>query len=334
MDIYGAILCAGFGTRMRPLTEVVPKPLLPFLNTPIVTYSLQLLSEAGINRVALNLHHLADTIPPVIDLLAPHFGMKPVYSREWEVLGTAGGIAGMWQALGRPTGTLVVLNGDSVTDVELAPLVTKHRESGALVSLVVREKTDGQPGRVFLDGGGQLNGIRGFRRPNQRADREVEFTGIHILETSALERLEVEPGDVVDELYGPLVAADEPISALMADGFWAAMDTPKLLFDNSVKVMNDPGCFRLAPLPDEPSKLWFNTPDRISNSATFAGPAFVGMNVEIGEGAQIGPNVVLDGVRVAPGTRIENAIIYAGGTIEGEWRDVVSVAGKTATIPS
>ncbi len=333
MDIYGAVLCAGYGTRMRPLTEVVPKPLLPFLNTPIITYGLHLLSEAGINRVALNLHHLADTIPPVVDLLAPHFGVHPVYSREWEVLGTAGGIAGMWQALGRPSGTLVVLNGDSVTDVELAPLVERHRASGATVSLVVREKTDGQPGRVFLGQDGRLNGIRGFRRPNQSMQTEVEFTGIHLLESSALERLEVEPGDIVDELYGPMVSADEPIMALSADGFWAALDTPRLLFDTSVRVMNDPTCFRLAPLSEETSKLWFHGAQGIADSATFSAPVFVGMNVEIGEGAKIGPNVVLDGVRVAAGTRIENAIIYGAGTIEGEWRNVMTVAGRTATIP-
>ena len=117
--ILGGILCAGYGTRLSPLTDTIPKPLLPFLNTPIVAYAMERLASAGVDRFAVNLHHLADSIPPVVDKLAGQFQMKPVYAREWEILGSGGGLRGLWSALGEPSEcTLVVLNGDSVMDAE------------------------------------------------------------------------------------------------------------------------------------------------------------------------------------------------------------------------
>src|SRR5690554_974892 len=94
-DVIGGVLCAGLGTRLRPLTDVLPKPLIPFLNTPLVAYALNHLAAAGITRVGLNLHHLPDTIPFLVDRLALQFGQVPTYVREWEILGTAGGVRGI-----------------------------------------------------------------------------------------------------------------------------------------------------------------------------------------------------------------------------------------------
>lgn len=331
MNAYGGILCAGFGTRMRPLTEVVPKPLLPFLNTPIVTYSLHLLAEAGIERVALNLHHLADTVPPVVDLLAGAMGIAPVYAREWEILGTAGGIAGMWKALGRPDAPLVVLNGDSVTDVALAPLLEHHVASGADVTLVTRRKAEDQPGRVFVDEHGELVGLRAYRRPGARPQAEVEFTGIHILSPAALGRLSVDPGDIIDALYGPMLLEDAHIGVVEADGFWAALDTPALLVNTTQRVLEHPDSFRLAPLAGE-GPHWVLAPGEVADSAQFGAPVFLGMNTLVGPGAKIGPNVVMDGVTVTGGAIVRNAVLYGMGTIEGEWVDVVGVAGKVAAV--
>ena len=90
--VYGAVLCAGYGTRMAPITDILPKPLIPFLNTPTITYSINHLARAGVTRVCCNLHHLADSIPPVVDRLGAAMGVEMVYAREWEILGTAGGV--------------------------------------------------------------------------------------------------------------------------------------------------------------------------------------------------------------------------------------------------
>lgn len=333
-EVFGGVLCAGFGTRLRPITEVVPKPLVPFLNTPIVTYGLHILRAAGISRIGLNLHHLVDTIPPVVDRLAPILGFSPVYIREWEIMGTGGGIRGIWKGLGESEGVLVVINGDSVADLDLSTHLQRHMDSGNDVTLVVRPKAPSQPGRVFLDESMRLSGIRGFRRPGATELTEYEFTGIHILNSSAVTRLALEPSDVVDALYGPMVAGDEAIGASVCDdGFWAALDSPQLLLESSRQVLANPEVFKLAPLPEPMSDgLYIYNPNGINNQAQLAGPIFLGGNVTVAANAWVGPNVVMDGVELAPGARVENAILFGMGRIEGEWRDCVAIAGRVATL--
>ena len=330
---YGAVLCAGFGSRLRPLTEAIPKPLLPFLNTPIVTYALSHLAQAGVGRVVLNLHHLADAIPPVVDRLATSFGLSPVYAREWEILGTAGGIRGMWQALGEPEGTLVVLNGDSVMDLDLTEHLARHRASGDDVTLVVRPKADDQPGRVWLDGE-RLAGIREYRHPQVGARLvEHDFTGVHIVETSVLADLPSGFGDIVDELYGPLLQRGGAIGVSLHEGFWAALDNPRLFLETTARVLADPSAFAQSPLPEPLSQgLYVFRQQGISDRAQFRAPVFTGMHVEIGAGAHVGPHVVLDGVEVAPNAVVENAVLYGMGRIEGEWRDCIAVAGRVAQL--
>lgn len=331
-ELFGGVLCAGFGTRLRPITEVVPKPLVPFLNTPIVTYGLHILRSAGISRIGLNLHHLVDTIPPVVDRLAPILGFAPVYIREWEIMGTGGGIRGIWKGLGESDGVLVVINGDSVMDLDLSTHIQNHLDSGNEVTLVVRPKSPTQPGRVFLDENQRLSGIRAFRRPNAKALTEYEFTGVHILNSTAVARLKLEPSDVVDALYGPMVSDDEAIGASICDdGFWAALDSPTLLLETSKEVLASPQVFKLTPFPEPMAGgLYIFNPGGIDDKAQLAGPVFLGANVTVGPNAWVGPNVVMDGVELAPGARVENAILYGMGRIEGEWRDCVAIAGRVA----
>lgn len=335
-QVSGAVLCAGFGTRMRPLTEVVPKPLLPFLNTPIVTYSLTMLKSAGIDAIGMNVHHLAETVPPVVDRLAATFGLEIRYSREWEILGTAGGIRGIWTALGEPEGTLVVLNGDSVMDLDLSGHIEEHRESGRDVTLLVRERASDHPGKVFVDSENRLTGLRDYAHPDRSdSDTEVDFLGVHLIEAAALERLELEEGDIIDELYGSMVEQAEGIGVSFAECFWAALDNPDLLMKTTRDVLDSPEQFSLAPLGEPMSEgLYAFDLDSVHDKAEFKAPVFIGMNVEVEAGVRIGPNVVLDGVTVKQGSTVRNAILYGMGEIEGEWSDCVAVAGKIAQISS
>jgi mannose-1-phosphate guanylyltransferase len=331
--VLPAILCAGYGSRLAPLTDAVPKPLLPFLNTPIVTYALGLVSQLGAQRVGVNLHHLADAIPPVVDRLAQIFGMKPVYAREWEILGSGGGVRGLWKALGEEDGTMVVLNGDSVMDIDLADLLRRHRESGRLVTMVCRRKADDQPGRVFVGADGELVGVRDYRRPGASVAAEYDFTGVHFLEPAALERLPLDPCDIIDTLYGPMLQADEAIGLEEVDGFWAALDNPKLFLDTQREVLSNPGLFQNAPLPEPLSPgHYVYAPDEVDDKAQVAGPIFLGMNAKVESGARIGPNVVADGVEIAGDAVVSNAVLFGQGRVEGEWRDCIAIANKVAQL--
>lgn len=331
-NAVGAVLCAGFGTRLRPLTEAIPKPLLPFLNTPIITYALEHLSRAGIEQVALNLHHLADSVPPVVDLIAKQFALKPTYAREWEILGTAGGVRGMWRALGEPDATMVVLNGDSILNLDLAAHLKAHRDSGRRATLIVRPRADDQPGRVWLDGDKNLRGLRDMRHPDADQDlQEYDFTGVHLIEPELLAEIPFEKGCMVGDVYGPLMEAGESFHASVMDGFWAALDNPQLFLETTRRVLDEPGLFAQAPLPepDEEGRFIYK-PDQVDENAECAMPVLLGLYASAQAGAEIGPNAVIDGCELQAGTSVQNAVLYGMGQVEGEWTDCIAVAGKVA----
>lgn len=335
----GAVLCAGFGTRMRPLTEAVPKPLLPFLNTPILTYALDHFAEAGIRRVGMNLHHLADAVPPVANRLCGQFGLDAAYSREWEILGTAGGIRGIWHALGEPDSTLVVTNGDSVMNIDLDAHLRAHRESGAAATLIVRPKADRQPGNIWVDDQRRLQGIRDFRAPDAADDDQLEefdFVGMHLLEPEVLADIPMEQGDIIDRVYGPMLEDGARIDVSVHEGFWAALDNPGLLLSTSKRVLDQPDRFDQAPFEtdDGDEGMYVAEPEALPEDVELVPPVFVGPNVEFEPGARVGPHAVVDGVELAGGHAIEEAIVYGVGGVDRDFEECVAVAGQIADTTS
>ncbi|MGM0558042.1 MAG: nucleotidyltransferase family protein [Myxococcota bacterium] len=330
--IFGAVLCAGFGTRLRPLTNRLPKPLIPFLNTPIVTYALDHLSRVGAEKVGINLHHLPDAIPPVVDKICERFGLGVTYSREWEILGTAGGIRGMWKALGEPDCTLVVLNGDSIMNIDLAEHVAAHREAGAAATLVVRPRADGQPGRVWLDDDGALMGLRDMRHPDAGEGlTEYDFTGVHILEPGLLADIPLEEGCMVGDIYGPMLEDGVSFNTSVNDDFWAALDNPDLFLETTRRVLDDPGLFEQAPFPQgcEDGRYLYSDAS-LDEDAQLESPSFVGMQAELMAESSAGPYAVVDGATLGPHSTVRNAVVYGMGDIEGAWEDCIAVAGEVA----
>lgn len=184
--------------------------------------------------------------------------------------------------------------------------------------------------------GGKLQRIRDYRRPNAPPDsllQEHDFTGVHIADVRAIARLPLDKCDVIDTLYGPMLQDNEEIGTIEVAGFWAALDTPKLLLQTSSYVLRDASRFSVAPLPTSHADgLWFYNPDNIAGDAKFAPPVFLGAHVTVEPGASVGPNVVADGVTIRAGAKVANAILYGMGEIDGEWTDCVAVAGKVAAL--
>ena len=335
--IGGALLCAGYGSRMAPLTDALPKPLLPFLNVPTITYAMAQLMRAGIEKVAFNTHHLADTIPPVVNRLAATLNIHPLFVHEWEILGSGGGIKGVVDSLGDEYDHVIIMNGDTVLEIDLSEHIAAHIASGADVSLVVRPKVPTQPGRVFLNGAGEITRIRDYKHGSyDETHVEHDFLGIHIIKRGTMDEIPLEKCDIIDALYSKLVEGSgdgKKIRASIHDGYFVALDTPELLIAESINAMNNPESFADAPFP-EPLRpgLYVYRPGTIAGAATVTPPVFIGANVTIGAQAHIGPNVVLDGVDILPGTYVENAVLYGAGRVEGEWRDCVSIAGKTVAL--
>ncbi len=202
------ILCAGLGTRLRPLSDWRAKPLVLVGDRPAVAHILERVRAAGAPRVVVNTHHRAGDVREFLP-------RDVALSHEAELLGTAGGVANAAALLG--AGDIVVWNGDILADVDLRALASTHRAGAGTATLVVRRCAAGE-GNVGVDGLGRM--VR-LRRETVRAGeaRGGEFLGIHQigaqLRTAILMR-----GDLVGDVYLPAMRAGATLGVLEIDAPW------------------------------------------------------------------------------------------------------------------
>jgi mannose-1-phosphate guanylyltransferase len=206
------VLAAGLGTRLRPLTEVCAKPLVPVGDRPILEHVLDKLRAAGVTRVVVNAHHRAGEVRDFIRKRSPHV----VVSEESELLGTAGGLSRAADALG--AGDVLVWNADTLADVDSGALVAAHTGAPAgaecAATLVVRSRERGQ-GNVGLDGTGRVVRLRQERIAEEA--RGGDFLGIHVVGSALRARLP-ERGCLVADLYIPALRGGALLRAFLHGG--------------------------------------------------------------------------------------------------------------------
>jgi mannose-1-phosphate guanylyltransferase len=223
------ILGAGFGTRLRPLTESVPKPLLSVGGRPIIEYALLYLRAGGIRDIVINLHHLADQIQ---DRLGDGsaYGVRIAYSVERDILDTGGGIKNAEHLLaGEP---FVVANGDTVMDPPLAELIDQHRSEGALATMLLRSDPEAaRYGLVHVDERCHVRAILG--RPPVPADAgwsTYMFAGLHVFDPRIFQTMPAgRPFSITRETYPEQLEAGERILGIATDRTWLTIDTPEAL---------------------------------------------------------------------------------------------------------
>jgi len=220
------VLAAGLGTRLRPLTETLPKPLLPVAGRPILEWNLLLLKRHGITEVIINLHHLGDQIVRALGDGA-RFGLRLAYSHEPTLQGTSGGIKQAAPFL--KDGPFLVLNGDTLSECDLTALIAAHRASAALATLAVRDDPEASTwGPVTLDAHGrilQINGNPPLAEP-RAALPACMFAGIHVMERAVLNAIPSGPGSIID-VYGSLLRQGRPLQGYRMSGYWSDIGNPE-----------------------------------------------------------------------------------------------------------
>lgn len=210
------ILAAGLGTRLRPLTDELPKPLVPVGERPAVAHVAARLAAAGIREAVLNTHHLAGAFG------ADRLAGLPLALRvlhEPALLGTAGGLANAAALLGE--GDVVVWNGDILAEVDVAALVGSHRASGAVATLAVAPREDA-PGTLGLDARGQVVRLRGARFGEEVSS--ADFLGIHVIGPE-LRATFPRPGCLVDDGYLPALRRGARVATFPVQGDWDDLGT-------------------------------------------------------------------------------------------------------------
>lgn len=221
------ILAAGKGTRLRPLTESVPKPLVDVAGRPMIGFPLQLVREAGIHDVVINLHHLGHMIR---DRLGDGTacGLRIQYSEEDPILDTGGGIAAARPWLNGDS--FALLNADTYMDLRLDDVVAVHRRTGALATMVVRPDPEARRrDAAYVDASGRLWSLLGADAPAAPAGlagcARMMYAGVMILEPRIFDYLPAGVYSVTRDVYPRLLAAQEPLYAYVHRGYWRVLDT-------------------------------------------------------------------------------------------------------------
>jgi NDP-sugar pyrophosphorylase family protein len=219
------ILAAGLGTRLRPLTNTIPKPLLPIAGTPLIVWNLLLLKRHGFHDVVINLHHLGPMIEQALGN-GSKYGMRIYYSHEPVILGTGGGIKqAETNFSGEPA---VILNGDTLFELDLEALCAFHQRRQAAATLVLRSDPNASRwGLVEIDAEDRIVRITGRGRTDVGDTQPRMFAGVHILHPRLLRDLpKGKPSSIIDAYVGAIQRGDL-VAGYELTGYWSDVGTPE-----------------------------------------------------------------------------------------------------------
>lgn len=218
------ILAAGEGRRMRPLTDAVPKPMLPVGGRPLIERTIELLRQHGVDQIAINLHHLPHALTGHIGY-GERFGVEVVYSLEREALGTAGGVKRMASFFAGDT--FFVIYGDVLTDLDLTALTAHHRERRAALTLALfQPEAPSACGIVTLAADGRVRSFVEKPAPGAVTSRWANG-GVYVVEPAVLEAIpDDRPFDFGRDLFPLLLARDAPLFGFPTDALVIDIGTP------------------------------------------------------------------------------------------------------------
>ncbi len=283
------ILAAGYGTRLRPLTDKRPKVLMPVGNKPIIAIVIEYLKSHGVSDIVVNAHHLHEQLTAYLDHGRP-FGLDIQCRVEPDILGTGGGIKnteGFWD-----DEPFMVVNGDILTDIDLSQAFAEHRRSGALVTLALH---DYEPfNQVQVDTLGNITDIA-----RKSSSGRLAFTGIHVINPEVLSF--ITPGVFSDIIacYQELIQSGKKVRALVVKiPYWRDIGTIGSYMEANRESARDrfvigPGC-RLAP------------------SAALQDWAVVGDRCLLERGVVLRRSILWEDVKIKAGIRIVDSIVTSG----------------------
>lgn len=268
------MLAAGRGRRLRPLTDTLPKPLLPIGERALIEITLERLVEAGVSAIAINLHHLAERIR---DRIGDSFKGVPItWSYEPQLLGTLGALTKLRPFLDAAE-LAVVINGDSLCEWPVTEVVAAHRGSDVVATLLFSERAD--PARFGGGVGVRGDTVQGFLQPAPGTPRV--FAGLQVLAPAILDGLPVAPLDTVRDLYQPALESGSAFGAFLSDRPWFDLGTPARYLEAALA----------------------NAPTQAAQGNVIA------PNSQVATDADLSGCVVLDRATVASGARLRGVLV-------------------------
>jgi NDP-sugar pyrophosphorylase family protein len=309
------LLAGGKGTRLRPLTIHTPKPIVPIFERPFLHYQLDLLKQVPeIDEVILSLNYQPRRIEEIFgDGENAGIGIK--YVVEPQPLGTGGAVRYAGETLRE---SVVVFNGDVLTQIDLGAVVALHRERKAKATIVLTPVDNPSAyGLVETDAAGNI--LRFLEKPKaEEITCNTINAGIYILEPDTFERIPKDvPWSIERSFFPSLIERGETFVAYVYNGYWIDIGTPEKYAQVHRDIMD--GRFLAAPFSGSPSKVWISPGARVEEGVHLEGPCFVDEGTVVKSGARVGPYTVIGRqCHVEEQASVERAIVWAGTRISQE----------------
>lgn len=320
------VLAAGLGTRLRPLTYEIPKPMVPVLDRPVMAHILDLLSQHGLHEVIANLHWFPDTI-------TRHFGDRLAYSFEPELLGTAGGVRNCVEFFGEES--FLVISGDALTDIDLTALIERHHASGGVATLAVKKVSDTREyGVVLHDREGRITGFQ-EKPAREEALSDLGNCGIYVFTPEIFDYFPDRPFvDWAHDVFPTLLEGDVPFHIHETREYWNDVGSLAELRQGTFDALR--GELRLQMEGIERSAGVIVAQDcDLPQSVEIEGPAWIGAGVQVGEGARLtGPIVLGDRAKVGEGAKLRSSILLPGTQVMPGAIMIDAIAGHDEIVQS
>lgn len=306
MRLKAVVMAGGEGTRLRPLTCNLPKPMVPVGNRPILEHVLSLLAHHGVEEALLTLHHRPQSIRDFVGD-GSSFGLRAKCFVEEVPLGTAGSVKNVEPEL---DGTFLVLSGDILTDIDLGALLAFHKERGAAVTICLTTVENPlEYGMVVSDRDGRVT--RYVEKPSwgQVLSDQVN-TGIYVVEPEVLKL--IEPGRVWDfsqQLFPALLESGLPLFGYRSRGYWCDVGNLGQYLQAHVDILEGRTGLKVGGTQLQ-DKVWVGPGVEIAPGVELSGPVLVGSGTYLGTGARLaGPVVLGREVVVAGQASIKRSVV-------------------------
>lgn len=322
------VLVGGEGTRLRPLTERVPKPALTLVDRPFLAYMIEWLARHGVTEVVLACGFLPDVLREALAGEEERAGVRIRYVVEPEPLGTAGAVRFAADALGEELDEpFLALNGDVLTDLDLSALLRAHEERGAAATIGLHPVEDASAfGLVSSGEGGEV--LAFLEKTGERKPGEVN-AGMYALQRSVLDLVPPRANVSIEREVFPRLVGNG-LHGLLLEGYWMDIGTPGRYLRASWDILE-----RRVETGVEPSghDVLVDPSAEVDDEATLGPRAVVGAGCRIGAGAVVMGSVLLDGVSVGEGARVVDSILSAGAAVPAgaEIAGAVAAEGERLT---
>jgi mannose-1-phosphate guanylyltransferase len=315
------VLAAGLGTRLRPLTFDMPKPMVPVLNRPVMEHILRLLAQHGFTETIANLHWFPE-------LIEEHFGdgsscgVSLTYSKEDALLGTSGGARKVADFLGDD---FLIISGDALTDLDLTAMREFHQSHDGIATLATKRVTDtSQFGVAITDSDGRIGGFQEKPDPSE-ALSDLANCGIYMFRKEVFDFFP-EPGtskaakegdpegfaDWAMDVFPRLLEGDVPFYSHEIDAYWNDIGNLTELRQGTVDALT--GAVAVEQIGEMVDGYRSGEPQ--GEEGELAGPVLLGPGCEIGEDVRIdGPAVIGDGAKIGAGSRLRDVIVLPGAEL-------------------